>query len=75
MTGELVLQLRVGPSGKASEVTLMPTTTLEDVHVRRCTVDTFTELTLPSVAVTPEPMLWTVALVPGEKTEEADEGG
>ena len=65
MEGELVLQLQVGPSDTAESVTLLPTTTIEDVHVRRCAVDTFKELRLPSVAVTPEPMLWTISLTPG----------
>jgi len=75
LAGELVLQLQVGPSGTVTSVSLLPTSTVEDVHLRRCTVDTFRELTLPSVAVTPEPMLWTVALTPGDKPDKDDADG
>lgn len=65
LRGEIVLQVQAAPSGATRSVKLLPTTTIDDVHMRRCAVDTFNELRLPAVAVTPEPMLWTVSLDPG----------
>lgn len=73
--GAFVLEVRVGPDGSTDTVRVLPTTTIDDVHLRRCTVDTFTELILPSVAVTPEPMLWTVELSPGKKAKNAEKKG
>jgi hypothetical protein len=74
LQGELALELRVAPSGEVTQVTLLPTTTIDDPHLRACVTDDFQALRLPSAALTPEPMLWKIQLLPrapGSGTEPA----
>jgi hypothetical protein len=65
LSGELVFEILVQPSGQVSKVSLLPTSSLQDLHLRRCATDAFTALHFPSYAVTPEPMLWKVLFLPG----------
>jgi len=61
LAGELVLELRASPAGGVESAKLLPTSTVTDPHLRTCVIDAFTALRLPGAAITPEPMLWTVA--------------
>lgn len=73
LTGELVLEIQVQPSGTVSHLSLLPTSTIDDVHLRRCATDAFAGLQFPSYAVTPEPMLWKVLFLP--KARPTTDGG
>lgn len=66
LKGDLVLELKASPSGRISKVRLMPTSTIDDPHLRRCVVDAFAALSMPGAAITAEPMLWTVSFDPGQ---------
>lgn len=77
LEGELVLEVRVKPTGQAERVSFLPTSTLEDRHVRRCVVDEFMSLPYPQAAITPDPMLWKVNFLPrapGIAAEEKEDG-
>lgn len=77
LEGELVLEVRVKPTGEAERVSFLPTSTLDDRHVRRCVVDEFMSLPYPQAAITPDPMLWKVNFLPrapGIAAEEEEDG-
>ncbi|TVQ93920.1 MAG: hypothetical protein EA397_03335 [Deltaproteobacteria bacterium] len=60
LAGKLYLELRVSPTGRPDRVSYLPTSTLDDVHLRECVQDAFLGLDLPKAALSPEPMLWGV---------------
>jgi hypothetical protein len=77
LQGMLALEVRVKPDGTAEKVAILPTSDLDDPHVRRCVVDEFAALRFPQAAITPDPMLWKVLFLPrppGTPAPDASEG-
>lgn len=64
LSGDLVIEVRVKPSGEAARGTYLPTSTISDPLLRSCVLDEFLSLTLPAAAITPDPMLWRVQFYP-----------
>jgi hypothetical protein len=70
LQGDLVLEMRVRPSGEAERGVYLPTSTLDDELLRGCVLDEFLALRLPAAALTPEPMLWRVRFVPNAQADD-----
>ena len=76
LKGGIDLEVHVRPTGAPDTVKVLPTSELEDPHLRRCVVDEFTALRFPQAAITPDPMLWRIQFLPkppGQATTAGEE--